>query len=196
MKPLIFLAFGSALLGVAFLAGRIVATPSVVARTADPAPPTEAARPAGTANRAIAADPIPLRYSPVAIGPDLIVEQAPLEETAEATAARRAEADQHLTQQLGNITGEQRRMLLDVNDRAIELQRRLAGELQRGTIDHEDYMRQIHEGVVAQLDELTALVSDDQYRVLTGLEPGVDPFEFMISGVGAAERHAQIGGAL
>ena len=86
---------------------------------------------------------------------------------------------------------------MNLNDRAIEFQRRLAGEFQRGTITHEDYMQQVHEEMLNQLEELNALVTDDQYRLLTGLEPGADPFDFMTSGVGGAQaKNTEVGGAL
>lgn len=165
----------------------ITAAPPV---TAELAAGKDRAAPAGPAHAQGAATPdVRPKDSPI--------ELAPLEETAEATVARRAETDARLTKELGKITEEQRRFLVDLNDRAIEFQRRLGGEFQRGTISHEDYMQTVHAEMLGQLDELYALVSDDQYRILTGLEPGADPFEFMVSGIGGARvANPRVGGAL
>jgi len=194
MKPLLAFGIASALIGASFVAGRIAATRSGPAKEMGITPAAD------TAAGAVAAGAVQesTKFNPkldlaqleslAARGvPDTEVEQAPLEETAEATALRRVETDARLTKELGKIPDEQRQLLMDLNDRAIEFQRRLAGEFQRGTISHDDYMQRVHEEMLNQLEELNALVSDDQYRLLTGLEPGADPFDYMTSDVGAAQ---------
>jgi len=171
----------------AFIAGRGAgaskhrAAPSAAA-SAVPASPTRAAT--GHARREIRRQS--LAAPDQATLAETALEPAAVEETPQATAARRAETNARLTEELGAIPAEQRAQLVDVNDRAIEFQRRLTGELERGTIDHEEYMRRFHEEMIAQLDELHGLLSDDQYRTLTGLEPGVDPYDFMKTGEGGA----------
>jgi hypothetical protein len=121
--------------------------------------------------------------------PDIAVNPAPPEETPKAAAERRTEMSAWLTKALGGISEEQRRLFLDLNDRALEFQRRSSSELLDGTITHEEYMQATHEEVMNQLAEIHGFVTDAQYRILTGLEPGVDPFEFMKTGVGGAPGH-------
>jgi len=206
MKPFLFLGIAGALVVGAFVAGRTAgfrAPPETTAATAAAGEVVDAVA-SGTAERAIREarnlDLARLRsLAAPAAALDTALEQAPVEETPAATAARRAETDTRLAKELGTIPDEQRRLLLDFNDRAIELQRRLAGEFQRGNLTHEEYMRQIHEEMINQLTELNLLVADDQYRILTGLEPGVDPYDFMATGIGGAPGSevevAAIGGA-
>ncbi|MBK9035414.1 MAG: hypothetical protein IPL61_29855 [Myxococcales bacterium] len=177
----------------AFFAGRRVGTARATggerlvaaAAAADPTavdPTAPAAR--GAPSRAV--DLLQLRRAVEQAQQGQAVDEFPLDETPEARAARRAETDAQITQTLGQISAEQRELLLDFNDRAIEFQRRQTGEFQRGTLTHEQYMTQLHEEVLGQLEELHAIVTDDQYRVLTGLEPGVDPYDFMVTGQGGA----------
>lgn len=203
MKPFLVAGFICTLAVGSFVVGRIAATRpgTTKATTTMLATDTAAvARPGVAADRAATSGLAQLLRAadPEGSGPgDITFVHAPLEETPEATAARRVETDLLLSKDLGKIPGEQRALLMDLNDRAIEFQRRLTGEFQRGTISHEDYMQRVHEEMLNQLDELKALVSEDQYRILTGLEPGVDPFEFMISGVGGAHTASgEVGGAL
>jgi len=117
---------------------------------------------------------------------DTVLELGPTEETAEATAARRAEINAHLTEALGNIDAEKRRQLIDLNDRAVDLHHQLIGELEHRAITHQEYMDRFHDEMINQLAELSGLVTLDQYRALTGLSPGIDPYEFMTSGEGGA----------
>jgi hypothetical protein len=204
MKPLLIFGIASALIGGAFVAGRMAATRSAPATEMGMTPAADKAAGAGTAGATQDStkpgrelDVAQLQSRPVPEVPKTEVKLAPAEETPEATIARRVETDTRLTKELGKISDEQRQQLMDLNDRAIEFQRRLAGEFQQGAISHEDYMEKVHEEMLNQLEELNALVSADQYRLLTGLEPGADPFDYMTSGVGAAQAaKTEVGGAL
>jgi hypothetical protein len=114
------------------------------------------------------------------------LEHLPTEETPAATTARRQETRERLARELGNISEELKGQLVDFNDRAIAFQRRLTGKFEEGQISHEDYMNQFHEEMLVQLAELHVLLNDDQYRIMTGLQPGVDPYDYMVAGTGGA----------
>jgi len=193
MKPSLTIGITIMLGAAAFVTGRAVRSSASAASPASPAvlatatpmvgaasPPEVLAR--GVDFNALFSLAAPERADPV----DTRVELGPAEETPEATATRRAELDAHLTQTLGNIGADQRKRLVELNDRAVELHRRLTSELGRRTITHEEYMDRFHEEMISQMTELSGLVTGDQYRALTGLEPGVDPYEFMETGEGAA----------
>jgi hypothetical protein len=107
-------------------------------------------------------------------------------ETPDQRAERRSRIDRHLTDKLGTISPDKRAALLELNDEANQVQMSLQAQVLAGSLSQADYDAQIHQRIVVQLDQLRAVVTDDEYRKLTGLEPGVDPYEYMRTGIGAA----------
>ena len=107
-------------------------------------------------------------------------------ETAEQRADRRRTVNRHLTEKLGTISAEKRAALLEFNDESTQVQMGLQAALLNGSLSQPDYDAQLHQRIVVQLDQLRTLVTEDESRKLTGLEPGVDPYEYMRTGVGAA----------
>jgi hypothetical protein len=107
-------------------------------------------------------------------------------ETDEQRAERHRTIDRHLTETLGAISPEKRAALLEFNDEATQVQFGLQAAVIAGSISQADYDTQIHQRIVVQLDQLRSIVTDDEYRKLTGLQPGVDPYEYMRTGIGAA----------
>lgn len=198
MRASIILGITAALAGVAFVAGRGAGTRTVTVdvaaetrdRTAAASTPASAVGRGEAARKDHAAEMSVLRTLTAAEVAGTTVEPAPTEETHAATQARRQETRERLARELGNISEELTAQLVDFNDRAIAFQRRLTGDFEQGQISHEEYMNRFHEEMLVQLDELRLLVSSDQYRILTGLQPGVDPYDYMVSGVGGANPEA------
>lgn len=106
-------------------------------------------------------------------------------ETPEQRADRRRKIDRHLTETLGEISPQKRAALLELNDEATQVQMGLQAQVLGGSLSEADFDTQIHQRIVVQLDQLRAVVTDDEYRKLTGLEPDVDPYEYMRTGIGA-----------
>jgi hypothetical protein len=198
MRTPLILGFMSVLAALAFVVGRGAGTQRAPLDegTAVAAVPSTGGGDAasGWSGRTVKADPKSDRASDQSVlraltASDLAsteLEHLPTEETPAATTARRQETRERLARELGNISEELKGQLVDFNDRAIAFQRRLTGKFEEGQISHEEYMNQFHEEMLVQLAELHVLLNDDQYRIMTGLQPGVDPYDYMVAGTGGA----------
>jgi hypothetical protein len=132
--------------------------------------------------------PAPVPMSRPAATPGSAPTEAPgwVDESPEQRDARHQAIDQRITETLGDIPADKRAALMALNDEAIQVQRNLRVELMQGTITDADMQDQLHQAMLVQLDEMHDLLTDDEYRKMTGLEPGVDPYEYQKTGVGAA----------
>jgi len=109
------------------------------------------------------------------------------EETPDQRAERHRRISDTITAAIGEVSPEKRAALLQLNDESVDTQRSQEVAFMAGKLSHDDYMAQQHQGIVVMLDELHQAVTDDEYRKLTGLQPGVDPYEFSRTGVGGAD---------
>lgn len=179
----------------AFFAGGDVgarATVASSARAATPAPAvavaptaTSATRPTGDVTRLGRAIEDALRPHAAAGAPA----QAYVE-TPEQRAERHRTLHRKISETLGEVTAEKRAALIELNDEATQVQFGLQAAVLSGTLTQTDYDAQLHQRVLVQLEQLRGIVTDDEYRKLTGLEPGVDPYDFMRTGTGAARTAA------
>jgi hypothetical protein len=112
------------------------------------------------------------------------------EETAAQREERHRMINAKITATLGQIPDGKRNALVALNDEALEIQKKQQSELISGRLSHEDYEQQNRQALQVQLEQLRALVSEDEYRKLTGLEPGVDPHEYLQTGVGGASNRS------
>lgn len=111
-------------------------------------------------------------------------------ETAAEREARHQRISDQITAALGDVPVQKRQALIELNDEAEDIQRKQQEAMLAGTLSHADYMAQMRQAVNIQLDELRAIVTEDEYRKLTGLQPGVDPFDYMRTGEGGAPSAA------
>ncbi len=109
-------------------------------------------------------------------------------ETAEQREERHRAINQNLTDTLGAISPEKRAALVELNDEATQVQYGLQAAVLGGSLSEADYDAEIHQRIVVQLDQLHSMVTDDEYRKLTGLQPGVDPYEYMRTGIGGVPK--------
>jgi hypothetical protein len=114
--------------------------------------------------------------------------QAPawVDETPAQRDARHQMIDKKITETLGDIPAEKRAALMQLNDEAVEEQRNEQVELMQGTASDAEVQEQNHQALLVQLGEMRDLLTDDEYRKMTGLEPGVDPYEYAKTGIGGA----------
>jgi hypothetical protein len=114
------------------------------------------------------------------------------QESAAERDDRHRTIDRKITETLGEIPKEKRQALMELNDEATEVQLGLQGALMAGKLSQDDFDQQMHQRVMVQLDQLHGVLTDEEYRKMTGLEPGVDPYEYMRTGQGAAQGRPEI----
>jgi hypothetical protein len=161
--------------------------PPIVTREIPPNDP--AVGPPAKPTRALAAASAAVDPAGAVSRPELAppIDPASFDETPAERDARHKAIDAHLTEKLGDIPAAKRAKLISLNDEAVEVQRKQRVALMAGTLSQADFDQQQHQAVMVQLDELRAIVTDDEYRKLTGLEPGVDPYDYARTGVGGAK---------
>ena len=173
-------------------AAHAAAGPPVVTHDIPPNDPAGGPPPKPT--RALAAATAAVDPAAAVSRPELAppMDPATFDETPAERDARHKAIDAHLTEKLGNIPAEKRAKLIALNDEAVEVQRKARVALMSGALSQNDFDQQAHQAVLVQLDELRAIVSDDEYRKLTGLEPGVYPYDYARTGVGGAKGTAPV----
>jgi hypothetical protein len=163
------------------------ASPPVVTRDIPPNDPAGGPPPKPTralARASAAVDPASAVSRPELAPP---IDPASFDETPGERDARHKAIAAHLAEKLGDIPPEKRAKIMALNDEAVDVQRKQRVALMAGSLSQADFDQQQHQAVLVQLDELRAIVTDDEYRKLTGLEPGVDPYDYARTGVGGAQ---------